>query len=84
MLGRGEPYSAPLQKILGMEVDTLSGADIRVLTDFLSSMLQMDQNDRVSLNDLLSHRWLASEVTSRNNPCICGTGYGRSETTKDS
>ena len=69
-----EPYTTPLQHFLYMEVDTLSGADIHVLCDFLSSMLQMDPKDWVSPLYLLHHQWLLEDgIGSLNYPCRCDT-----------
>lgn len=66
-----EPYSTSLQSLLAMEVSMLSGSEIRVICDFLSSMLQMNPSDRMSAKDLLRHRWL-DETKDKRNPCQCG------------
>jgi len=72
---RPEPYTTPLQYYLAMGFEDISGAEIRVMTDFLASMMQMDPKDRVSPTELLKHRWLSEDkITSQNNACVCGTG----------
>ena len=72
---RTKPYTTPLQYYLAMGFEDISGAEIRVMTDFLASMMQMDPKDRVSPSELLKHRWLSEDkIISRNNPCVCGTG----------
>ena len=51
----------------------MSGAEIRVATDFLSSMLQMDPKDRVTPSELVKHRWLSAPTQNlSNNSCVCG------------
>jgi serine/threonine protein kinase len=68
---RPEPYTTPLQYYLFLGVETLTGAEIRVATDFLASMLQIDPADRLTPTELLSHRWL-SKTASLKNPCVSG------------
>jgi hypothetical protein len=45
-------YTRPLQQIICWEMDDFSGADIRVFSDFLSSMLQTDPADRLAHVDI--------------------------------
>ena len=57
--------------MLWYDCDKMSGAEIRV-TDFLSSMLQIDPKDRVSPKELLGHRWLVEDGTGAPTcPCLC-------------
>ena len=68
-----EPYTRPLQYQLYLGLENITGAEIRVITDFLGSMLQMDPRDRLSPQELRKHRWLSeSKMVLRNNPCLCG------------
>lgn len=71
--GRGMPYKDSLLSRIYEEGPDLPGARIRVLFDFLSSMLQMDPKERVSLADLMCHRWWLEETAGfPTYPCKCG------------
>jgi serine/threonine protein kinase len=59
---RLEPYTTPIQYYLFLGVETLTGAEIRVATDFLASMLQIDPADRLTPTELLEHRWLSDDT----------------------
>jgi hypothetical protein len=70
------PYGTPLQQMLWSECDYMSGSDIRVTTDFLSSMLQNDPKDRVRPKELLCHRWLLEDGRGAPTyPCKCGADH---------
>jgi len=69
---RGMPYKEPLITRIFNYMPALSGPRTRVFVDFLSSMLQMDSRERVSLADLLCHRWLSEEIGFPTYPCKCG------------
>jgi hypothetical protein len=68
--GRGIPYKESLPKSLLFGLPDEPGPVIRVLSDFLGSILQTDPKDRVGLTDLLRHRWWVNESTTY--PCKCG------------
>ena len=79
ILAHPEPYMTSLQYLLYLGIETISATEIRVVTDFLSSMLQMDPKDQLTPSELMQHRWLSDCTNiSLNNPCICGSAkYGR-------
>ena len=56
------PYSEGLAEMIYLDHPDTSGGLNRALSDFLSSMLQMDPRDRVSAKELLRHRWLENRA----------------------
>jgi len=55
---RGSPYSHSLASTVYRMNPKASGKEVAALADFFRMFLQIDPNDRGSLEEISSHRWL--------------------------
>jgi hypothetical protein len=59
---RGDPYHYNLERSLYNKNVNASGKEIAVLTDFFRMILQINPDDRCTLDEISNHRWLQLKV----------------------
>jgi hypothetical protein len=59
---RGWPYAASLESAVWWRDSHATGKEITALTDFLRLFLQINPDDRGTIEEIAGHRWIVGNV----------------------